>query len=93
MRFFKRLFAKERYPDGSVLWPSGKEHFSFIDQHGNRIEFDVLYTDASAGASNMIVGSSFSTSDGASIAEETKEEIIAKSRIYFAERGQQVVVV
>ena len=93
MKFLKRLITKERFPDGSTLWPSGREHFSFVDQHGDRFEFDVLYTSEAANASNLIVSSSFVAADGRPISEKAKEEIISRAKVYFFERGEEVGVI
>lgn len=93
MRFFKMLFAKKRFPDGSVLWPSGKEHFSFLDRHGSRFEFDVLYTSAFRNAINIVVEASLTAADGTLVSQEIKGEVFSKIRAYFSERGQQVEIV
>ena len=92
MGFFARFFPKKRFEDGSVLWPSGREHFTFVDQTGNRFEFDVLYTTSASNAVNTIVGSSILTSNGTPVSSAIKAEILLKSEAYFTERGQQIVI-
>ncbi|MDP2370502.1 hypothetical protein [Rhodoferax sp.] len=93
MNFLKKLFTKKHFTDGSVLWPSGKEHYSFVDRHGNRFEFDVLYTSTAANAENMIVSSSLFAVDGTPAPEDIKQDIVLKSKLYFSERGQRVAVI
>lgn len=93
MKFFKKLFTKKHFTDGSVLWPSGKEHYSFVDPRGKRFEFDVLYTSVAANAENMIVSASLFASDGEPVPDGVKQEIISKSKLYFAERGQIMTVI
>lgn len=93
MFFFRRLFTKKHFADGSVLWPSGREHYTFIDQCGNRFEFDVLYTSAAASAKNMIISSSLVAIDGTPVSDDAKRDILSKSVLYFSERGQRVMVI
>jgi hypothetical protein len=93
MKFIKRLFTKKCFIDGSVLWPSGKEHYAFLDRHGKRFEFDVLRASVGANSEYMIVSSSFLAINGASVPDGVRQEILSKSKLYFAERGQIVTVI
>lgn len=88
MLFFKKIFSKKRYSDGSALWPSGKEKFTYQDQNGMSFDFDVFFEKTGGKITNTIVGNSLSASNGQFVTADVKRVIFAKSKLYFAERGE-----
>jgi hypothetical protein len=83
LQFFK---TKKSYSDGSRLWPSGREIFSYVDQNGIRIEFSVFHTTSKSDRINVVVAASFAYIDGSKVLPEKQSEIISKLQIYFSEK-------
>lgn len=94
MKIFSLFTSKKRFADGSVIWPSGRERFSYKNRIGQRVDFEVLYSKIGRDAENIIVTSSIdSFADGQPISAELKAKIIAKCKNYFTEKGQITTII
>ena len=93
MGLFSRWVTRKKFSDGAVLWPSGKEQFSYLNNVGEQFDFEVLYPSQISGFANLIVASSISNVNGNFVGEEAKREIFSKCIAYFADRGEKASIV
>lgn len=91
---FNFFSSKKKFPDGSVLWPSGRECYSYQGHSGEVVSFTVFYTEEHGEKQNLIVASSMGFgSDGERISKEFEREIIKKCKMYFEQRNEKMLVI
>lgn len=89
MRFLSAIWTKQSLDDGSVLWPSGREQFSYRDKLGRRVDFDVFFSGTGRDAEHLIVASSIRTFDnGEIVPASVKQKIIDETKRFYTKRGK-----
>ena len=96
----RKSMAKPKYPwplslvmstyvfeDGSELWPSGRELFSYLSPDGRRMNVIVANPLTPEGREFVVITSTIRKfSGGAEASSEEKERVIQAFRDYFRER-------
>jgi hypothetical protein len=87
------FFTKSTFKDGSSMWPSGREQFTYVDILKRRFVFDVFHSTPYLNATNTIISSSIVALSGETVSSDTKNEVLSKAKDYFLKRKQNFEVI